>query len=118
MVLHSRRCGARSPINSDTVAPLLHECWQLWPTRNSAFATFLCDIVKENVASSASVWRPARAGLVEQAITAILQKSAARLANGVFVEPEFGCQTDLVGIYPHILQDRRYLVVREERLSD
>lgn len=30
-----------------------------------------------------------RAALVEQAITAILQKSAARLANGVFVEAEF-----------------------------
>jgi hypothetical protein len=34
--------------------------------------------------------RAARAGLVKQAITAILQKSAAPLANGVFVEAEFG----------------------------
>ncbi|MHC2627451.1 hypothetical protein ACVIU7_004982 [Bradyrhizobium liaoningense] len=34
--------------------------------------------------------RAARACLVKQAITAILQKSAARLANGVFVEAEFG----------------------------
>jgi hypothetical protein len=33
--------------------------------------------------------RAARAGLVEQAITAILQKSATPLANGVFVEAEF-----------------------------
>jgi nucleotidyltransferase/DNA polymerase involved in DNA repair len=33
--------------------------------------------------------RAARAGLVKQAITAILQKSAAPLANGVFVEAEF-----------------------------
>jgi nucleotidyltransferase/DNA polymerase involved in DNA repair len=32
----------------------------------------------------------ARAGLVKQAIAAILQKSAAPLANGVFVEAEFG----------------------------
>jgi len=35
--------------------------------------------------------RAARAGLVKQAITAILQKSAAPLANGVFVDAEFGC---------------------------
>jgi len=34
--------------------------------------------------------RAARAGLVKQAITAILQKSTAPLANGVFVEAEFG----------------------------
>jgi len=34
--------------------------------------------------------RPARASLVKQAITAILQKSATPLANGVFVEAEFG----------------------------
>jgi len=34
--------------------------------------------------------RAARAGLVEQAITAILSKSAAPLANGVFVDAEFG----------------------------
>jgi hypothetical protein len=34
--------------------------------------------------------RAARAGLVKQAITAILQKSAAPFANGVFVEAEFG----------------------------
>ncbi|MGY4294140.1 hypothetical protein ACVWXN_002235 [Bradyrhizobium sp. i1.4.4] len=34
--------------------------------------------------------RAARAGLVKQAITAILQKSATPLANGVFVEAEFG----------------------------
>jgi hypothetical protein len=34
--------------------------------------------------------RAARAGLVEQAITAILQKSAMPLTNGVFVEAEFG----------------------------
>jgi hypothetical protein len=33
--------------------------------------------------------RVARAGLVEQAIAAILQKSATPLANGVFVEAEF-----------------------------
>ncbi|SFV19748.1 hypothetical protein SAMN05192541_1771, partial [Bradyrhizobium arachidis] len=33
--------------------------------------------------------RAARAGLVKQAITAILQKSAAPLADGVFVEAEF-----------------------------
>jgi nucleotidyltransferase/DNA polymerase involved in DNA repair len=32
----------------------------------------------------------ARAGLVKRTITAILQKSAAPLANGVFVEAEFG----------------------------
>ena len=40
--------------------------------------------------------RAARAGLVKQAITAILQKSATPLANGVFVEAEFGSQ-DLLG---------------------
>jgi hypothetical protein len=34
--------------------------------------------------------RSARAGLVKQAITAILQKSAAPLANGVFMNAEFG----------------------------
>jgi hypothetical protein len=34
--------------------------------------------------------RVARAGLVEQAITAIFQKPAAPLANGVFVDAEFG----------------------------
>ncbi len=34
--------------------------------------------------------RAARAGLVEQAITAILQKPAAPLANGVLVDAEFG----------------------------
>src|SRR5260370_37485354 len=34
--------------------------------------------------------RVARAGLVEQAFTAILQKSATPLANGVFVDAEFG----------------------------
>ncbi len=34
--------------------------------------------------------RAARAGLVKQAITAILQKSATPLANRVFVEAEFG----------------------------
>src|SRR5882757_1480718 len=34
--------------------------------------------------------RAARAGLVEQAITAIFQKPAAPLANGVFVDAEFG----------------------------
>jgi hypothetical protein len=34
--------------------------------------------------------RAARAGLVKQAITTILQKSATPLANGVFVEAEFG----------------------------
>jgi hypothetical protein len=34
--------------------------------------------------------RAARAGLVKQAIAAILQKSATPLANGVFVEAEFG----------------------------
>jgi hypothetical protein len=34
--------------------------------------------------------RAARAGLVEQAIAAILQKPTAPLANGVFVEAEFG----------------------------
>jgi hypothetical protein len=35
--------------------------------------------------------RAARASFVKQAITAILQKSAAPLANGVFVDAEFGC---------------------------
>jgi hypothetical protein len=34
--------------------------------------------------------RAARADLVKQAITAILQKSATPLANGVFVDAEFG----------------------------
>jgi hypothetical protein len=34
--------------------------------------------------------RATGAGFVKQAITAILQKSAAPLANGVFVEAEFG----------------------------
>ena len=34
--------------------------------------------------------RAARAGLVKQAITAVLQKSAAPLANRMFVEAEFG----------------------------
>jgi hypothetical protein len=34
--------------------------------------------------------RAARAGLVEQAITAIFQKPAAPLANSVFVNAEFG----------------------------
>jgi hypothetical protein len=34
--------------------------------------------------------RAARAGLVKQAITAILQKLATPPANGVFVEAEFG----------------------------
>src|SRR5215471_12682939 len=34
--------------------------------------------------------RAARAGLVKQAITAVLQKSAAPLATGVFVEAECG----------------------------
>jgi hypothetical protein len=34
--------------------------------------------------------RPAWASLIKQAITAILQKSAAPLANGVFVNAEFG----------------------------
>jgi hypothetical protein len=34
--------------------------------------------------------RATRAGLVKQPITAILQKSAPPLANGVFVEAEFG----------------------------
>jgi hypothetical protein len=34
--------------------------------------------------------RTARAGFVKQAITAVLQKSAAPLANRVFVEAEFG----------------------------
>jgi hypothetical protein len=34
--------------------------------------------------------RAARACFVKQAITAILQKSAAPLANGVLVEAEFG----------------------------
>ncbi len=34
--------------------------------------------------------RAARAGLVKQAIAAILQKSAAPFANGVFMEAEFG----------------------------
>ena len=34
--------------------------------------------------------RAARAGFVKEAITAILQKSAAPLANGVFVDAEFG----------------------------
>jgi hypothetical protein len=34
--------------------------------------------------------RAARAGFVKQAITAILQKSAAPLANGVFMNAEFG----------------------------
>ncbi|MGY4319321.1 hypothetical protein ACVWW1_008648 [Bradyrhizobium sp. JR3.5] len=34
--------------------------------------------------------RAAKAGFVKQAITAILQKSAAPLANGLFVEAEFG----------------------------
>jgi hypothetical protein len=34
--------------------------------------------------------RAARAGLVNQAITAILQKSAAPLANGMFMDAEFG----------------------------
>jgi hypothetical protein len=34
--------------------------------------------------------RAARAGLVKQAITAILQESAAPLANGVFMDAKFG----------------------------
>jgi hypothetical protein len=34
--------------------------------------------------------RAARAGLVKQAITAILQKSTAPFANGMFMEAEFG----------------------------
>jgi len=34
--------------------------------------------------------RAARAGFVKQAITAILQKSAAPLANGVFMNAKFG----------------------------
>jgi hypothetical protein len=34
--------------------------------------------------------RAARAGFVKQAITAILQKSTAPLANGVFMDAEFG----------------------------
>jgi hypothetical protein len=34
--------------------------------------------------------RPTRTGFVKQAITAILQKSAAPLANGVFVKAKFG----------------------------
>jgi hypothetical protein len=34
--------------------------------------------------------RAAGAGLVEQAITAIVQKPAAPLANGVLVDAEFG----------------------------
>ncbi|MCS3928787.1 hypothetical protein M2175_003818 [Bradyrhizobium elkanii] len=34
--------------------------------------------------------RAARACLVKQAITAVLQKSATPLANGVFVEAELG----------------------------
>jgi hypothetical protein len=34
--------------------------------------------------------RAARAGFVKQAITAILQKPAAPLANGMFMEAEFG----------------------------
>jgi hypothetical protein len=34
--------------------------------------------------------RAARAGFVKQTITAILQKSAAPLANGVFVEAKLG----------------------------
>jgi hypothetical protein len=34
--------------------------------------------------------RAARAGLVKQAITAILQKSAAPFAHGVFMAAEFG----------------------------
>jgi hypothetical protein len=34
--------------------------------------------------------RATRASLVKQAITAILQKPATPLANGVFVEAEFG----------------------------
>jgi hypothetical protein len=34
--------------------------------------------------------RAARAGLVKQTIAAILQKSAAPFANGVFMEAEFG----------------------------
>jgi hypothetical protein len=33
--------------------------------------------------------RAARAGFVKQAITAILQKSTAPLANGVFMDTEF-----------------------------
>jgi hypothetical protein len=33
---------------------------------------------------------PARAGFIEQAITAILQESAAPLANSVFMDAEFG----------------------------
>src|SRR5258708_37917143 len=37
--------------------------------------------------------RAARAGLVKQAITAILQKSAAPLANAVFVDAGVGCHT-------------------------
>jgi hypothetical protein len=37
--------------------------------------------------------RAARAGLVQQAITAILQESAAPLANGVFMDAEFGSHT-------------------------
>lgn len=34
--------------------------------------------------------RAARAGLVKQTITAVLQKSAAPFANGMFVDAEFG----------------------------
>jgi hypothetical protein len=34
--------------------------------------------------------RAARAGFVKQAITAILQESAAPLANGVFMDTKFG----------------------------
>jgi hypothetical protein len=34
--------------------------------------------------------RAARAGLVKQTIAAIFQKSATPLANGVFVDTEFG----------------------------
>jgi hypothetical protein len=34
--------------------------------------------------------RAARAALVEQAITAIFQKSAAPFANGVFMDTKFG----------------------------
>jgi hypothetical protein len=34
--------------------------------------------------------RAARAGFVKQAITAILQESAAPLANGVFMDAKFG----------------------------
>jgi hypothetical protein len=49
--------------------------------------------------------RAARAGLVKQAITAVLQKSATPLANGVFVEAEFGSHR-LAGQSIRASQDR------------